>query len=121
VGLTALQVSVDHVRTLNATSVELQEGQQHLEPAVRDHREHLLTLLQDPQCQENCTGPLSRARALELDADFRQVQVQDRGLLGHSACCPRSLWTSQWSEGFLRPTPLTSFHELLLPFLSTQG
>ncbi|XP_020040710.2 prominin-2 isoform X1 [Castor canadensis] len=76
----ALQVSVDHVRTLNATSVELQEGQQHLEPAVRDHREHLLTLLQDPQCQENCTGPLSRARALELDADFRQVPPVDNVL-----------------------------------------
>lgn len=43
VTLLALQVSIDHLRALNATSVELQEGQQHLEPPVQAHRERLLT------------------------------------------------------------------------------
>ncbi|XP_042551481.1 prominin-2 [Dipodomys spectabilis] len=76
----ALQVSMDHLRALNATTKELQEGQQHLEPAVRDHRERLLALLQDPQCQGNCTGTLSQVHALELGADFSQVPHLDDAL-----------------------------------------
>ncbi|XP_057598189.1 prominin-2 isoform X3 [Hippopotamus amphibius kiboko] len=68
----ALQVSVNHLRALNATSVELQEGQQTLAPAVQGHREHLLALLQEPSCQ-GCAEALNRAHALELGADFSQV------------------------------------------------
>lgn len=68
---------MDHLQALNATLVELREGQRGLEPAVRERREHLLTLLQDPGCQD-CTEAQSRARALELGADFDQVQAQDR-------------------------------------------
>ncbi|ELV11524.1 Prominin-2, partial [Tupaia chinensis] len=73
----ALQVSMDHLRALNATSVELQVAQRDLEPAVRDHRDRLLALLQEPGCQGDCAGSLSRARALELDADFSQVPTVD--------------------------------------------
>lgn len=68
---------MDHLQALNATLVELREGQRDLEPAVRERREHLLTLLQEPGCRD-CTEAQSRARALELGADFDQVQAQDR-------------------------------------------
>lgn len=74
-GLSALQVSVDHLRALNATSVELQEGQRTLGPAVRGHRERLLALLREPSCQ-GCAEALNRAHALELGADFNQVLAQ---------------------------------------------
>nr|XP_048315843.1 prominin-2 [Myodes glareolus] len=73
----ALQVSIDHLRVLNTTSVELQEGQQHLEAPVRAHRERLLTLLQESWCRGNCKGALSRASALQLGADFSQVPPVD--------------------------------------------
>lgn len=76
--LLALQVSIDHLRALNATSAELQEGQQHLEPPVQAHRERLLTLLQEGWCHGDCKGALSRASALQLDADFSQVQALNK-------------------------------------------
>lgn len=72
----ALQISVDHLQALNATSVELQQGQQDLEPAVRELREHLLTLLEEPGCQD-CAGTLSQAQGLKLAADFSQVPPVD--------------------------------------------
>ncbi|KAK2508519.1 hypothetical protein MC885_021794 [Smutsia gigantea] len=68
----ALQVSMDHFWALNATLVELQEGQWDLELAVPECRERLLVLLQEPGCQ-GCAGALSQARALELGANFSQV------------------------------------------------
>ncbi|XP_052581006.1 prominin-2 isoform X2 [Peromyscus californicus insignis] len=76
----ALQVSIDHLRALNTTSVELQEGQQHLEPPVQAHQERLLTLLQEGWCQGHCKGALSRASALQLSADFSQVPPVDNVL-----------------------------------------
>ncbi|XP_076989860.1 prominin-2 [Tamandua tetradactyla] len=73
----ALQVSVDHLRALSATSVELRERQGSLGPAVWARRERLLALLQEAGC-EGCTGALGRARALELGADFHQLpSVED--------------------------------------------
>lgn len=73
-GLSALQVSVDHLQALNSTLVELRKGQQDLEPAVRERRERLLALLQEPGCQ-GCTEARSRAGALELGADFQKVRA----------------------------------------------
>ncbi|XP_055459552.1 prominin-2 isoform X2 [Psammomys obesus] len=73
----ALQVSIDHLRALNATSVELQEGQQHLGAPLQAHREYLLTLLQESWCRGSCQGVLSRASALQLGADFSQVPSVD--------------------------------------------
>ncbi|PNI12931.1 PROM2 isoform 3 [Pan troglodytes] len=75
-----LQVSVHHLQTLNATVVELQAGQQDLEPAIREHRDRLLELLQEAGCQGDCAGALSRARTLELGADFSQVPSVDHVL-----------------------------------------
>ncbi|CAH6787912.1 Prom2 [Phodopus roborovskii] len=76
----ALQVSIDHLRTLNTTSVELQERQQYLEAPVQAHRDRLLTLLQDSWCHGNCEGALSQASALQLGADFSQVPPMDNVL-----------------------------------------
>lgn len=70
-----------HLQALNATVVELQAGQQDLESALQEQRDRLLQLLQEAGCQGDCAGALSRARALELGADFSQVQTQDRVLL----------------------------------------
>ncbi|XP_054431487.1 prominin-2 [Pteronotus mesoamericanus] len=72
----ALQVSMDHLQALNATLVELREGQQELDPAVRVHRERLRDLLQEPGCQ-GCAETLSRVGGLELGADFGQVPHVD--------------------------------------------
>ncbi|GAB1286861.1 Prominin-2 [Apodemus speciosus] len=71
------EVSIDHLRALNTTSVELQEGQQRLEPRVRAHRERLLALRQESWCLENCKRVLREASALQLGADFRQVPPVD--------------------------------------------
>ncbi|KAF4016084.1 hypothetical protein G4228_008129 [Cervus hanglu yarkandensis] len=68
----ALQVSVDHLRGLNTTSAELQEGQDALAPALHGHRQRLLALLQEPHCQ-GCAGALNKSHTLELGADFSQV------------------------------------------------
>lgn len=89
-GVPDLQVSVDHLRALNATLVELQNRQQDLEQAVWVHREQLRDLLQEPGCQ-GCAETLSRARDLELGADFSQVQAGYRPLErgGCSACWSR--------------------------------
>lgn len=78
VTLLALQVSIDQLQSVNATSVELQEGQQHLGPPVQAHRERLLALLQESWCHENCKGALSQASALQLGADFSQVQALNK-------------------------------------------
>lgn len=78
VPLLALQVSVDHLRALNTTSVELQEGQRHLELPVQTHRDRLLALLQENWCLENCKRALSQASALQLGADFSQVQALNK-------------------------------------------
>ncbi|ELR59330.1 Prominin-2, partial [Bos mutus] len=75
----ALQVSVDHLRGLNATSVELQEGQEALAPALHGHRQRLLSLLQEPPCQ-GCAGALDKSHTLELGADFSQVPSVDHVL-----------------------------------------
>lgn len=78
VTLLALQISIDDLQALNTTSVELQEGQRHLGPPVQAHRERLLNLLQESQCHGNCKGALIRASALQLDADFSQVQTLNK-------------------------------------------
>lgn len=75
VALSALQVSVDRLHALNATSEELRQGQHTLEGAVRELREQLLGLLQEPACR-GCEQALSQTRALQLGADFSQVQAQ---------------------------------------------
>ncbi|XP_033094711.1 prominin-2 isoform X2 [Trachypithecus francoisi] len=76
----ALQVSMQHLQALNATVVELQAGQQDLEPALQEQRDRLLQLLQEARCQGDCAGALSRARTLELGADFSQVPSVDHVL-----------------------------------------
>ncbi|XP_033094712.1 prominin-2 isoform X3 [Trachypithecus francoisi] len=78
--LDALQVSMQHLQALNATVVELQAGQQDLEPALQEQRDRLLQLLQEARCQGDCAGALSRARTLELGADFSQVPSVDHVL-----------------------------------------
>ncbi|KAK1332821.1 hypothetical protein QTO34_006352 [Cnephaeus nilssonii] len=72
----ALQVSVDHLRALNATLLELREGQQDLDQAISVHRARLRDLLQEPSCQ-GCQETLSQAHGLELGADFSQVPHVD--------------------------------------------
>lgn len=90
VDVSALQASVDHLRALNTTLVELRGGQRDLEQAVRVHRERLHDLLQEPGCQ-GCAETLSQAHGLELGADFSQVQARSRPLEpgGFPACCSR--------------------------------
>lgn len=99
--LSALQVFTDHLRALNDTLTELQGRQEPLELAMRERREHLLALLQEPGCQGDCPRALEQAHTLELGADFSQVQAHKRGLFAVGAWkgCPRhSLWPrSAWA------------------------
>ncbi|XP_044539955.1 prominin-2-like [Gracilinanus agilis] len=67
-----LQVSLDHLRQLNSSTVYLQDGQEPLDYSLRDHRHNLLSLLQDARCQ-GCASALSQAQLLELGANFSQV------------------------------------------------
>lgn len=76
----ALQVCMEQLRALNSTLAELQKGQQHLDLALQKHRDHLLTLLQQPGCGKNCTDTRARAQALELGSDFTQVPPVDNVL-----------------------------------------
>ncbi|XP_055985085.1 prominin-2 [Sorex fumeus] len=75
----ALQMSVDHLRALNATTEELRQGQHTLERAVRELRGQLEALLQEAGCR-GCTSALGQARALELGADFSQVPAVEDAL-----------------------------------------
>lgn len=75
VSLSVLQVSVDHLRALNATLLELREGQQDLDQAISMHRERLRDLLQESSCQ-GCQETLSQTHGLKLGADFSQVQAR---------------------------------------------
>lgn len=70
---------MDHLRALNATLLELREGQQDLDQAISVHRARLRDLLQEPSCQ-GCQETLSQAHGLELGADFSQVQAGQRPL-----------------------------------------
>ncbi|XP_019581421.2 prominin-2 isoform X1 [Rhinolophus sinicus] len=72
----ALQVSVDHLRALNTTLLELQDRQQDLERALSVCRERLRDLLQEPGCR-GCAESLRQAGDLELGADFSQVTRVD--------------------------------------------
>lgn len=78
-GVPALQVSVDHLRALNTTLLELQDRQQDLERALSVCRERLRDLLQEPGCR-GCAESLRQAGDLELGADFSQVQAGHRPL-----------------------------------------
>ncbi|XP_003471591.1 prominin-2 [Cavia porcellus] len=103
----ALQVTVDHLHALNATLVELRERQQRLEPAMREHRDRLLALLQEPGCQGDCEGTLNRTRTLELAADFVQVPSVDH-ILYQLKGVPETNFSSMVQEenSTLRSLPL---------------
>lgn len=93
----ALQVSVDHLRGLNATSVELQEGQEALTPALHGHRQRLLALLQEPRCQ-GCAGALDKGHSLELGADFSQVPSVDHVLHRLEGVPEANFYSMVWEE-----------------------
>ncbi|KAI4586987.1 hypothetical protein MJG53_004774 [Ovis ammon polii x Ovis aries] len=93
----ALQVSVDHLRGLNATSVELQEGQEALAPALHGHRQRLLALLQEPRCQ-GCAGALDKGHSLELGADFSQVPSVDHVLHRLEGVPEANFYSMVWEE-----------------------
>ncbi|XP_066233780.1 prominin-2 isoform X1 [Saccopteryx leptura] len=92
----ALQVSVDHLRVLNTTLVELREGQQDLDQDLRVHRERLHDLLQEPSCQ-GCSETLNQAQGLELGADFGQVPHVD-DVLHHLKGVPEVNFSSMVQE-----------------------
>ncbi|KAM8787352.1 prominin-2 isoform 2-T2 [Rhynchonycteris naso] len=92
----ALQVSIDNLRVLNITLVELQKGQQDLDQDLRVHRERLYDLLQEPSCQ-GCSETLSWAQGLELGADFSQVPHIDN-VLHHLKGVPEANFSSMVQE-----------------------
>ncbi|XP_015417748.1 PREDICTED: prominin-2 isoform X2 [Myotis davidii] len=93
----ALQVSVDHLRALNATLLELREGQQDLDQAISAHRQRLRDLLQQPSCQ-GCQETLSQAHGLELGADFSQMPHVD-DVLHRLEGVPEANFSSMVREG----------------------
>ncbi|KAH0623056.1 hypothetical protein JD844_030968 [Phrynosoma platyrhinos] len=67
-----LQNSLHHLQTLNTTVQALIRSQSELEPALKDRKRSITSLLHHPQCAY-CLSVLSRAESLELGANYRKV------------------------------------------------
>ncbi|XP_038615496.1 prominin-2 [Tachyglossus aculeatus] len=88
----ALQVSLRHLRALNATSGSGRGQQVALESALGQRRAHLLALLREARCS-GCHEALPLARGLELGANFSQMpSVED--VLRHLMDVPEANFTS---------------------------
>ncbi|XP_053125684.1 prominin-2 isoform X2 [Hemicordylus capensis] len=74
-----LQNSQHHLQTVNKTVHTLTRYQSELESTLKDRKQSIISLLEDPQCTY-CVSALSRARNLELGADFRKVPSVERVL-----------------------------------------
>ncbi|XP_042330952.1 prominin-2 [Sceloporus undulatus] len=74
-----LQNSLHHLQTLNMTVRALIRYQGDLEPALKDRKRSITSLLHHPQCAY-CLSVLSRAESLELGANYRKVPSVERVL-----------------------------------------
>ncbi|XP_033014929.1 prominin-2 [Lacerta agilis] len=74
-----LQNSLHHLQTLNKTVEALIQQQDELEPALKDRKQSLTSLLEDPGCIY-CAGALSQAQSLELGTNYRKVPSVEKVL-----------------------------------------
>ncbi|XP_070622061.1 prominin-2 [Erythrolamprus reginae] len=74
-----LENSLHHLRTIHRTVQALIQDQDELAPRLKDQKQSLTSLLEEPRCTY-CTGVLSRAQDLKLGADFQNVPSVERVL-----------------------------------------
>uniref|UniRef100_A0A663E8C6 Prominin 2 n=1 Tax=Aquila chrysaetos chrysaetos TaxID=223781 RepID=A0A663E8C6_AQUCH len=83
-----LQTSLHHLQILDKTVRALAAARAELEPALRERRRRVVTLLDDPRCT-SCASVLGRAQSLELGADYGKVPSVEK-VLKALAGLPRS-------------------------------
>ncbi|NXL88925.1 PROM2 protein, partial [Alectura lathami] len=83
-----LQTSLHHLQILNKTVRVLTAARAELEPALREQRQRVVALLDDPRCT-SCASVLGRAQSLELGADYSKVPSVEK-VLKTLAGLPRS-------------------------------
>ncbi|NXJ05771.1 PROM2 protein, partial [Odontophorus gujanensis] len=103
-----LQTSLHHLQILNKTVRVLTAARAEMEPALRERRQRVVALLDDPRCT-SCASVLGRAQSLQLGADY--------GKVGLGAGSPRPLRQSQGSWDVF-PTPKVPSVEKVLKTLA---
>ncbi|NXX75746.1 PROM2 protein, partial [Urocolius indicus] len=92
-----LQTSLHHLQMVDRTVRRLVAARAQLEPALRERRRHVVTLLDDPRCT-SCASVLGRAQSLELGADYGKVPSVEK-VLKALAGLPRSDFAEMIRQG----------------------
>ncbi|XP_072702219.1 prominin-2 [Ciconia boyciana] len=92
-----LQTSLHHLQILDKTARALASARAELEPALREQRRRVVTLLDDPRCT-SCASVLGRAQSLELGADYSKVPSVEK-VLKALAGLPRSDFAEMIRQG----------------------
>ncbi|KAI6073576.1 Prominin-2 isoform X2 [Aix galericulata] len=92
-----LQTSLHHLQILNKTVRMLTAARAELEPVLREQRQRVVALLDDPRCT-SCASILGRAQSLELGADYSKVPSVEK-VLKTLAGLPRSDFAEMIRQG----------------------
>ncbi|NXK50067.1 PROM2 protein, partial [Chauna torquata] len=92
-----LQTSLHHLQILDKTVRVLMAARAELEPVLRERRQRVVTLLDDPRCT-SCASVLGRAQSLELGADYSKVPSVEK-VLKTLAGLPRSDFAEMIRQG----------------------
>ncbi|NWS77667.1 PROM2 protein, partial [Crotophaga sulcirostris] len=92
-----LQTSLHHLQILDRTARALASARAELEPALREQRQRVVALLDDPRCT-SCASILARAQSLELGADYGKVPSVEK-VLKALAGLPRSDFAEMIRQG----------------------
>ncbi|NXO01617.1 PROM2 protein, partial [Rhinopomastus cyanomelas] len=92
-----LQTSLHHLQILERSSRALASARAELDSALRDRRQRVVTLLDDPRCT-SCASALGRAQSLELGADYNKVPSVEQ-VLKTLAGLPRSDFAEMIRQG----------------------
>ncbi|OXB56934.1 hypothetical protein ASZ78_005384 [Callipepla squamata] len=92
-----LQTSLHHLQILNKTVRVLTAARAEMEPALRERRQRVVALLDDPRCT-SCASVLGRAQSLQLGADYSKVPSVEK-VLKTLAGLPRSDFAEMIRQG----------------------
>ncbi|XP_047909951.2 prominin-2 [Anser cygnoides] len=92
-----LQTSLHHLQILDKTVRVLTAARAELEPVLRERRQRVVALLDDPRCT-SCASILGRAQSLELGADYSKVPSVEK-VLKTLAGLPRSDFAEMIRQG----------------------
>uniref|UniRef100_A0A8B9I6N9 Prominin 2 n=1 Tax=Anser brachyrhynchus TaxID=132585 RepID=A0A8B9I6N9_9AVES len=94
-----LQTSLHHLQILDKTVRVLTAARAELEPVLRERRQRVVALLDDPRCT-SCASILGRAQSLELGADYSKVPSVEKVLKTLAGLCSYPLFSSQGNGTF---------------------